>query len=349
MREDQGRRDGSDARRSMTVTSLRTARRCMIPLTFMDARRGMIHDGNGGPVGQRPGFLVRDNEADEQARRGCLSAVRRRRSASVGVSGPGQRSSPARSEPPQTFANPEAAVAAAYAEYNRDIQERWRQMTDYQSLPPSVLAKIEDPSVNTVAITQIDLDARIAAAFADGAKSNDVAILIKDTEHGAASASDQAEQARNHALDPTLSGSELKDARKCMDDAAFRRDRLQAALGKLRERLAQLKDQEENARRQVAYDKAKAVRDELAKELADLYPAFAQKLVELLARVVINDREIDRINNALPRGADRLLVAELKARGLPWVVNNVETPRITDQLCLPPWQPRSNYLWPPRK
>ena len=112
-----------------------------------------------------------------------------------------------------------------------------------------------------------------------------------------------------------------------------------------------MKDQEENARRQVAYDKAEAVRDELAKELADLYPGFAQKLVELLSRVVINDGEIDYINDhALPKGADRLLVAELKARGLPgWVVNSVEAPRITDQLHLPPWQPRSNYLWPPRK
>jgi len=221
-------------------------------------------------------------------------------------------------------------------------------MINYESPSPSVLAKIEDPSVNTV--TQIDLDARIAAAFADGAKSNDVATLIKDAEHGAASASDRAEQARNHALDPTLSGSELKDARKCMDDAAFKRDRLQAALGKLRERLAELKDQEENARRLVAYDKAEAVRDELAKELADLYPSVAQKLVELLSRVVINDREIDYINNrALPYGAHRLLVAELKARGLPWVANNVETPRITDHLNLPPWQPRSDYQWPPRK
>ena len=67
-------------------------------------------------------------------------------------------------------------------------------------------------------------------------------------------------------------------------------------------------------------------------------------------RVVINDREVDYINNhALPKGADRLLVAELKARGLPLVVNNVETPRITDQLNLPPWQTGSNYLWPPRK
>ena len=135
-----------------------------------------------------------------------------------------------------------------------------------------------------------------------------------------------------------------------MDDAAFRRDRLQAALGKLRERLAEVKAQEENVRRQVAYDQAEAVRDRLAKELADLYPAFAQKLVELLVRVVVNDREIDYINNqALPNGAERLLVAELQARGLPWVMNGVETPRITNQLCLPPWQPRSNYLWPPRK
>jgi len=222
-------------------------------------------------------------------------------------------------------------------------------MTDYPSPPPSVLAKIEGPSVNTVAVTPIDLDARITAAFADGAKSKDVAILIKDAEHGVASASDRAEQARNRALDPILSGFELRDARECMDDAAFRRDRLQAALGKLRERLAQLKDQEENARRLVAYDKAKAVRDELAKELADLYPSVAQRLAELLSRVVINNREIEHVNNALPRGADRLLVAELKTRGLPWVVNNVETPRITDHPQLPPWQPRSNYLWPPRK
>jgi hypothetical protein len=216
-------------------------------------------------------------------------------------------------------------------------------MTDYPSVP-------EEPSVNTVAIAQIDLDARIAAAFADGAKSNDVATLIKDAERAAGLASDMAEQARNHALDPTLSGSELKDARKCMDDAAFRRDRLRAALGKLRDRLAELKDQEEDARRQVAYDKAEALRDELAGELADLYPALAQKLAELLARIAANDREIEYINgHALPSGAKRLLVAELKARGLPVVANSIETPRITDHLQLPPWQPRSNYLWPPRK
>jgi transposase len=108
-----------------------------------------------------------------------------------------------------------------------------------------------------------------------------------------------------------------------MDNAAFKRDRLQAAIGKLRERLAELKDQEENARRQVAYDKAEAARDELANELADLYPAFAQKLAELLPRIAANDREIEYINGyALPSGAERLLVAELVARGLEGFVQN---------------------------
>jgi hypothetical protein len=146
-----------------------------------------------------------------------------------------------------------------------------------------------------------------------------------------------------------LSGSQLKDARKCVNDAAFKRDRLQAALGKLGERLKQLQEQEENARRQVIYDKLKAERDQLAKEYADLYPPLAQKLAELLSRVAANDREVDYINkHALPKGAGRLLEVELIARELPgWVQAGIQTPRVIDVLCLPPWHLRSNYLWPP--
>jgi hypothetical protein len=49
-----------------------------------------------------------------------------------------------------------------------------------------------------------------------------------------------------------------------------------------------------------------------------------------LQRIAANDRMIEYINgHALPSGAKRLLVAELKARGLPgWVVNSIEAPRI---------------------
>jgi hypothetical protein len=64
--------------------------------------------------------------------------------------------------------------------------------------------------------------------------------------------------------------------------------------------------------------------------------------------VAASDREIEFINNHnLPKGADRLLVTELKARGLPgWVTNGIHAPRIVDLLHLPPWHPRSNYFWP---
>lgn len=193
------------------------------------------------------------------------------------------------------------------------------------------------------------LDQRIASAFSDGAKSGEVATLIKDTNVAAKSAAELAEQTRIRALDPTLSANDVVGARCAMDDAAFRRDRLQTALTKLAERLEQLKDQEENERRQIAYDKVATERDVLAQQLADLYPAFAQKLAELCARVAASDREIDHINkNMLPKGAARLLEVECVARGLPgWIVNTMQVSRVIGSLRLPPWHPRTTYFWPP--
>jgi len=199
--------------------------------------------------------------------------------------------------------------------------------------------------VNTVAVAPPDLDDRIAA-FADGAKSSDVVALIKQAERAAKSAADAAELARKFALDPALSAHDVADARRAMDDAAFKRDRLQAAVTRLGERLEQLKDQEENARRQAAYDKARVVRDQLSAELTELYPAVAPKLADVVARVAANDRDIEFINDhKLPKGAERLLTAELVARGLPgWVVNSIHAPRIVDLLHLPPWGPRTGYF-----
>jgi hypothetical protein len=75
--------------------------------------------------------------------------------------------------------------------------------------------------------------------------------LIKHTNVAAKSAAELAEQARTRALDPALPGNVVTEARRVMDDAAFRRDRLLAAVTKLGERLEQLKDQEENERRRL--------------------------------------------------------------------------------------------------
>jgi hypothetical protein len=204
--------------------------------------------------------------------------------------------------------------------------------------------------MNTIVVAAADLDDRIAAAFADGAKSDDIASLIVEAEAAAIAAGDKAERARSRALDPALSAPDVAAARREMDDAAFRRDRLQVAVTKLRERLKAVKAQEENDRRQMAYAKASAGRDEIAAELARVYPPLAAQLADLMARTTASDREIDYINaHALPAKAPRLLVAELVARGLEgFVQNSLQTPRITEELRVPAFQfdRTEPYAWP---
>ena len=143
-----------------------------------------------------------------------------------------------------------------------------------------------------------------SAAFADGAKSDDVASLIREAEVAAIAAGEAAERARERALDPALSAADVATARCEMDDAAFRRDRLQVAVKRLGERLREVRAQEEDQRRWLAYEKAKAERDKLAAELKDVYPALAARIADLAARVDANDREIERINTrARPDGS----------------------------------------------
>jgi hypothetical protein len=141
-----------------------------------------------------------------------------------------------------------------------------------------------------------------------------------------------------------------------MEDAAFRRDRLQTAVTRLRERLEQVKAKEEDQQRQLVYERVKAERDKLAAELAEIYPAFANKLADLFQRIVANDREVEYINgHALPSGAERLLVVELIARNLEGFGKSlgnivIRTPRITGELCLPTFEYSAHhpYAWPSR-
>jgi hypothetical protein len=151
------------------------------------------------------------------------------------------------------------------------------------------------------------------------------------------------------ALDPALPTNEVAERRRAMEDAAFTRDRLSTALSRLQLRLEQLRAAEEDARYRAAYEKAKAEHDQLAAELAELYPAFTDKLANLLARIDDNDREIAYVNGRLPSDASPLLVAELVARGLEgFAQDGLSTPRITSQLRLPAFKrcPSAPYAWP---
>ena len=89
-----------------------------------------------------------------------------------------------------------------------------------------------------------------------------------------------------------------------MEDAAFARDPLQAAMPRLQERLEKLRAAEEDARRWAAYEKAKAERDKLAEELARVYPPIVDQLVDLATRLAANDKALEACNrHARPAGA----------------------------------------------
>ena len=203
--------------------------------------------------------------------------------------------------------------------------------------------------MTATALTASDLDTRIVKAFRDGAKSSDVSKLIEEAKAAAVASGDAAERSRKRALDPTMPPAEVAAARREMEDAAFRRDRLEVAVQKLGDRLNELRAEEEDQRRRLAYDKVKAERDGLADELARVYPPIVSQLKDLLSRIAENDRQIEFVNRRLPSRAGPLVVAELVARGLPCFAENwVEVPSIVRSVRLPTFErtPQEPYAWP---
>jgi hypothetical protein len=203
--------------------------------------------------------------------------------------------------------------------------------------------------MNNASIAPTDLDDRIAAAFANGAKSDDVANLIQEAEAAAIATGEAAERARTRALDPTLLAADVATARHEMDSAAFRRDRLKMAVTRLGVRLGELKAREEDDRRRANYNQVMAKRDKLAAELASIYPTIERQLVDLFARLDANDKEVNYVNTRLPTNTERLRVAELVARGLPgFVKNGTQIERMTEQLFLPAFEHSALHplAWP---
>ena len=197
-----------------------------------------------------------------------------------------------------------------------------------------------------------DLDERIADAFTKATTSADVAGLIEEAQSAAVSSGEAAETARTRALDPVLSAADVAAARREMEDAAFRRDRMGEAVRRLGDRLREVRRQEDQARRRVAYEAALAERDALAKELVEVYPRLAEQLAEIVGRIAANDAVIERVNRkSLPDGAGGLASAEAVARGVPgnFLECGADVPRLTRDLRIPAFHFGSTeaaYLWP---
>ena len=140
-----------------------------------------------------------------------------------------------------------------------------------------------------------ELDARIATAFFDDAKSGDAARLLAEVKEATAAAELAAETARKHALDPLLSGDDLKLARRDMEDAAFKRDRLHEAGKKLAERIEALKALEADRRMQAEHERVSAERGRLAEEMERMATPIVE-IAHTVSRIAVCDREIGRLN-----------------------------------------------------
>jgi hypothetical protein len=105
-------------------------------------------------------------------------------------------------------------------------------------------------------------------------------------------------------LDPTV----LDDTRSALDEAIWRRDKLQGAVSALRTKHQQILTQERKAQWNVEADAIEARRDELTEVFASTYPEIISQLIELFARVKEMDAEVDQINRQAPDSEERRLL-----------------------------------------
>jgi hypothetical protein len=183
------------------------------------------------------------------------------------------------------------------------------------------------------------LEKRIAAALSSDTASTVLSALIAETEAAIDEADKTAMSERQKALD-VLASPDATAAGETMRAAEFSCDRLRATLPRLQTRYREIAAAEELARWLPQHDAAKARRDELASRQRRLYLEFVDQFVPLLDEIEQADREIRRVNEALPNeGATGLYLhsVEEEARG---------GTNLMKDLRLPAWQVGAAAMWP---
>lgn len=192
------------------------------------------------------------------------------------------------------------------------------------------------------------LDSRIALAFSDEARSDEIAALIDEAEAALSALCEASERRRERALDPTLLPADAEQARSEMEATAFHRDRMAEALRLLREQLEVARRRERNAQAREVYEHARATRDAVAAELSTRWPELEAEMVNLLHKLEESDAVIARANRELPEGTAPLSSVEKIARQLSgFMVDRVEVPRLaTTRLPAFAFSPSRPTAWP---
>ena len=153
--------------------------------------------------------------------------------------------------------------------------------------------KERDVNEDGAMASTMELESRIASAFTEDAKSDDVRSVLAEVEAAAKAAEAAAEGARSRALNPLA--EDVIAARRAMDDAAFKRDRLAEAARRLAQRVGELRALEADRRRRAELERVSAERNRLAEEMARMVEPIVQ-IAHLVSRIDACDREIRSLN-----------------------------------------------------
>lgn len=159
------------------------------------------------------------------------------------------------------------------------------------------------------------LQDRIRAALLEPTTTAALALLIPEVEKASAQAGRAYDEEAKRARDPSISDEDAARAGAALLDLGLKRDRLAAAIGKLKERESAVREAEIEAAIDREYQAAKAERDQLVEDLKTKWPSLESEMVELLRRMHASDARIGR-SNASRSGKDLLMPADRIARGL---------------------------------
>jgi hypothetical protein len=192
----------------------------------------------------------------------------------------------------------------------------------------------------------MSIEQKISSALAKpNIGSADLTELIGDVAAAADAAEKSAAAEKEKALD-LIGSPNIDKAHDTLVATQLARDRLQAILPKLRNRLAEALATEQRARWLVDYQRVEKLRDQAAEKFAHQYPELLDNLVALLREANDVDEESGRVNSSAPSGEHRRLnCVELTARGLSKFTRT--QPSIAKTIQLPEWEQSSTLAWPP--
>lgn len=156
--------------------------------------------------------------------------------------------------------------------------------------------------------------------------------------------------AHRAAMDPTAGDEQIAKSRAEVTDLAFERERLANAVEHLTERHPSLAAAELRASQQEEHAAAKAERDALTAEIAEVYLRLIEQLIDLFTRLDANDARLGAVNKA--GGGERLESAEVAARSCAgnfvWPIGRGagNVTRLTSTKL--PNLNQHGYAWPPQ-